>query len=340
MRKIIYGIFLLIAFSGNAQLGLSQAEYFWDADPGEGMATALVPADGNYNAAVEAIFQSGIAFPTATGNHVFNIRFKDSQNAWGAVFKNVIAVEPTAITTSISLSQAEYFWDVDPGEGAGIPIIAFDGNFNAALETVLQSGNGFPASVGNHLFSIRFKDSESAWGTVFSNVIYVEPTSVTIPTTLTQAEYFWDIDPGEGLGTPVAAFDGDFNAAFENILQTNVGIAQPMGLHVLYLRAKDSQNAWGSPFGNVIYIETTLGTPIFSTSRLTFYPNPVKDILHLKGNQQMDTVQVYNLTGQEVMSETIRATEASVDVSGLPTGSYYVRVNAKDGVKTIKIIRD
>ncbi|MGC4040656.1 MAG: T9SS type A sorting domain-containing protein [Flavobacterium sp.] len=340
MKKVIYGIFLLVAFSGNAQLTLTQAEYFWDNDPGEGLATALVAADGNFNAAAEAVLQSGVGFPAAVGSHIFNVRFKDSQNGWGTVFKNVINIEPTATTTSITLVQAEYFWDTDLGEGNGLPIVAFDGNFNAALESVFQSGVGFPTVTGNHVFNIRFKDSQNVWGNVFSNVIYIEPTATPSPMTLMQAEYFWDTDPGEGNATPIAAFDGNFNAAFETILQTGVGIAQPMGFHVFCIRAKDFQQVWGPALKNVIYIETTLGTDEFSQSELMAYPNPVKGVVYLKCAEELSEVTLFNLAGQQVLSQKPNAMQAAIDLSGLQAGSYLVKVNSAARFKTIKIIKE
>ena len=35
--------------------------------------------------------------------------------------------------------------------------------------------------------------------------------------TIVVAEYFWNDDPGEGLGTPILAMDGDYNKPFENL---------------------------------------------------------------------------------------------------------------------------
>ena len=133
---------------------------------------------------------------------------------------SLLAVMTMSISSAqlSSLSQAEYFWDADPGEGNGTTITAVDGSFNSVFEKIAVSGLNAP-SVGLHKFSVRVKDNQGVWGPVFTNVIIVESTTTPNPVTLTQAEYFWDTDPGEGSATPLLSFDGNFNSAFEKFLR-------------------------------------------------------------------------------------------------------------------------
>ena len=76
-----------------------------------------------------------------------------------------------------------------------------------------------------------------------------------------------------------------------------------------------------------------------TSKELKVYPNPVHDHVNLSFEQEMTTVAVYNLLGQEVITQSINATETSIDVSELPQGTYLVKVNSRDAVKTIKIIK-
>ena len=73
----------------------------------------------------------------------------------------------------VALSQAEYFWDTDPGVGLGVAVTAVDGSFNSAFEQMASNGIAAP-SVGMHKFSIRVKDNTGVWGTVFTTIIKVE----------------------------------------------------------------------------------------------------------------------------------------------------------------------
>lgn len=236
----------------------------------------------------------------------------------------------------MTLSQAEYFWDTDPGVGLATPVQATDGNFNSAFEQLSRSGIVLP-SVGLHKFGIRVKDSTGQWGPVFMNVIEVQQGG-SVVMAIAQAEYFWDTDPGVGLGTPVLATDGNFNSAFEQLTRT--GIALPsLGLHVFNIRVKDNTGQWGPVFRNVVSVQTTLDNTEFELRNVVVYPNPVKDILNISFESTISSVVIYNLLGQEVITKSPNTNEASIDVSNLVSGSYLVRVNADGAVKTLKVIK-
>jgi hypothetical protein len=236
----------------------------------------------------------------------------------------------------MTLTQAEYFWDTDPGVGLATPVLATDGNFNSAFEQLSRTGIVLP-SVGLHKFGIRVKDSTGQWGPVFMNIIEVQQGGSAIMA-IAQAEYFWDTDPGLGLGTPVLATDGNFNSAFEQLTRT--GIALPaVGLHVFNIRVKDNTGQWGPVFRNVVSVQTTLGTADFDLKNVVVYPNPVKDILNISFDTTIASVAIYNLLGQEVIVKSPNANETSIDVSDLVSGTYLVKVYAENAVRTLKVIK-
>ncbi|MDM1555989.1 T9SS type A sorting domain-containing protein [Chryseobacterium indologenes] len=236
-----------------AQVFVSQAEYFWDMDPGTGNGTPVLAVDGSFNSVFEQLIKTDIATP-GNGLHKFSVRIKDNTGVWGPVFTNVIDVQQPVTSNVISLSQAEYFWDTDPGNGNGTPVLAADGSFNSVFEQLIKTDIVTPGN-GLHKFSIRIKDNTGVWGPAFSNVIDVQQPVTSNVISLSQAEYFWDTDPGEGNGTPVLAADGNFNSTYEQLTKT--GIALPSnGLHVFNMRIKDNTGVWGPPFKNVINVET------------------------------------------------------------------------------------
>ena len=85
--------------------------------------------------------------------------------------------------------------------------------------------------------------------------------------------------------------------------------------------------------------DASLATDSFDNSNFTFYPNPVKDVLNLSYSENITKVQVINLLGQEVRTNSMDATQAQVDMSNLPSGTYLVKVTANNKVKTIKVIK-
>src|SRR5690554_1245064 len=88
-----------------------------------------------------------------------------------------------------------------------------------------------------------------------------------------------------------------------------------------------------------IYVEVTLSTDRFDEASFRAYPNPVRDILNISYSKDISEVAVINMLGQVVISEQVSATDAKVDMSGLPTGNYLVKVMVDGAVKTIKVVK-
>lgn len=175
-KKIFIGIFSLFVFLSQAQVKVNNAEYFWDTDPGEGNATALTAIDGNFDNVIEDILQNNIAIPASVGFHVLNVRIKDTQGVWGSIFKNVVHTGTPSITGAVNLSNAEYFWDADPGEGNATVLTAVDGSFDNAVENILQNNIQIAQPMGFHIFNVRVKDNQGVWGPAFKNAVYIEST--------------------------------------------------------------------------------------------------------------------------------------------------------------------
>lgn len=246
--------------------GLTAAEYFWDTDPGPGNGTAVAAVDGSFGDALEAILLETSTLP-AVGPHTLGIRVRDVNNNWGPLFTIVVVVDPSILEApQIQVTQAEYFWDSDPGAGNGTPMLAFDGDFNSALEIVLAETAALP-SIEPHTLGIRARDANNAWGPVFSTVIVVEPSLQSVPEILvTLAEFFWDSDPGAGNGTPMVAFDGNFNDAMEQVM-VETGALPSVGAHVLGMRARDANLNWGPVFR--VVVDVLPGAVSFPQIRIT-----------------------------------------------------------------------
>jgi hypothetical protein len=265
MFRIISFLLLFLPSMAWAQFqSVTQAEYFWGTDPGQGMGTAMTAVDGNFNQAIETAMMQSSSFP-AVGTHKFSVRMRDAANAWGPVFSTIIVIDnPTTSQREIKVTAAEYFWDTDPGQGSGTAMVAFDGNFNQAIEQAnMQTAIGL--STGNHKLNIRVRDADNAWSPVFSVVVQIdEPTTALREIKVTAAEYFWDTDPGQGSGTAMIAFDGNFNQAIEQAtMQTAIGLS--VGNHILNYRMRDAENAWSPLFRVVVNINepTTAQRQIF-----------------------------------------------------------------------------
>lgn len=88
-----------------------------------------------------------------------------------------------------------------------------------------------------------------------------------------------------------------------------------------------------------VTVDEVLNRNEFVLQGINFYPNPVKDNLIVSYSQPINAVTVFNLLGQAVVEQPAATDTVSVDMSGLSSGSYIIRVVAADKTQTIKIIK-
>lgn len=69
----------------------------------------------------------------------------------------------------------------------------------------------------------------------------------------------------------------------------------------------------------------------------TIYPNPVGDVLYIQSENDIQEVQIYNLTGELVLRNTTGDTELAVD--GLNAGMYLLRANTDSNRATLLFIK-
>ena len=331
MKRVIYcfmiGIMGLI--SQAQQNRITQAEYFWDTDPGEGSATAITAADGNFDEVLETVLQNTATIPATAGFHTFGIRLKDNTGVWGPVFRNVVHTGNPNVANYATVAEAEYFWDTDPGEGNGTALNAEDGNFNSVLESVMQNTTSLPADTGLHKFGFRIKDNSGVWGPAFINIVHTGTPATISYQTLEEAEYFWDTDPGEGNGIPLPAADGSFNNVIENILKSDINIVNPLGFHRINVRVKDNQGVWGPVFVNVIYNENVLSVDPHNTAEnYYFIPNPATSVIRF--NKDIQSVVVVDLNGRQITASVSNSNE--VNIEGLAIGTYILKVTTPEGL--------
>jgi hypothetical protein len=92
-------------------------------------------------------------------------------------------------------------------------------------------------------------------------------------------------------------------------------------------------------FVDNVTFETNLSNDGFIKDSFTAYPNPVKDILNVSFEQNISNVSVYNLLGQQVLFMNVNTNKGQVNMSNLASGTYLVKVNTENAVKTIKVIK-
>ena len=82
-----------------------------------------------------------------------------------------------------------------------------------------------------------------------------------------------------------------------------------------------------------------LGVEQVSIEDFGIYPNPMQDVLHIKTEQEISSVKVYNLLGQEVLQKNFSGFSEvyTLDVSRLGHGHYIAVIETDKGVFSKKI---
>ncbi|WP_445715633.1 T9SS type A sorting domain-containing protein [Flavobacterium sp.] len=89
---------------------------------------------------------------------------------------------------------------------------------------------------------------------------------------------------------------------------------------------------------NSLYTNNTLSSSDFNQNNLkvAMYPNPVNDILNIDIENEIKSVEIYNIQGQRV----IQSNSKQIETSSLNSGIYMVRIeDTNGGIATQKLIK-
>ncbi|WP_345123998.1 T9SS type A sorting domain-containing protein [Hymenobacter antarcticus] len=227
------------ATSTAAAPGLAGAEYFIDTDPGYGAGTVIAITGGGTNAA-------GVAFTASLGSvapgfHSLSVRSRDANGGWSQTYRQIFYVEPVATNAPpANLAAVEYFVDIDPGYGLGSSAAITGGGTNAT-GVAFSVGLGSLA-VGFHTLYYRVRDVAGKYSQTQNRAFYVDdPTVAAIPN-LNKAEYYFDTDPGYGLGANVPIPTPATNLTNLNLLADASALTD--GQHRLFVRVRDASGRW------------------------------------------------------------------------------------------------
>ena len=144
--------------------------------------------------------------------------------------------------------------------------------------------------------------------------------------------------------------DGQWNSLDIEISEFSVGIlnggivADRSVLSQLIMQASGASAALFDEiyFDNVYFHKnTTLSNDSFSQAEFRAYPNPTQDVWNIRTSENIQKVEVYNITGRLVKEVNVNASEASINASELSSGIYLAKIsNEFDQTRTIKLIKE
>lgn len=94
------------------------------------------------------------------------------------------------------------------------------------------------------------------------------------------------------------------------------------------------------PYGDfAINLASVMGTSENTMVDFNYNPNPVVDRLNFSSKNNIDSIQLYTISGQHVLTQKIGAAHGSVNLSHLPTGMYLAEIISGGEKTTAKILK-
>lgn len=72
---------------------------------------------------------------------------------------------------------------------------------------------------------------------------------------------------------------------------------------------------------------------------LTYYPNPVKNEIHLSAKTMLESISIHNILGQQVYSEKGSETRRTIELSFLDAGLYVITVSSEGTTESFKVVK-
>jgi hypothetical protein len=72
---------------------------------------------------------------------------------------------------------------------------------------------------------------------------------------------------------------------------------------------------------------------------ITVYPNPVQDILKIQADNQLKTVEIFNIFGQHILTQPVNSSTTVINVSDFSSGVYTLKLTGDSGFTTAKFVK-
>ena len=130
--------------------------------------------------------------------------------------------------------------------------------------------------------------------------------------------------------------ESELSVSLDSHLMMLTRLSSREGEAVLVLRATSDGQTIDFEI-NVVMHYVDDGVDENEMEMISVYPNPTQDVIYIGANNDLSVqrVEVFNVTGQKVMSST----ESVINVSELGAGMYIVRVTTDDRIVIRSVVK-
>ncbi len=115
----------------------------------------------------------------------------------------------------------------------------------------------------------------------------------------------------------------------------------------IYLSSRSMFQVWSLPTENNVGITPASKTILVNQSSVEenevvanetrVYPNPAEDVVYVDATEEIDNIAIFNVAGAAVNAEvSINGNSATIQVAGLTSGVYFVKINDSTAVTVLK----
>ena len=128
----------------------------------------------------------------------------------------------------------------------------------------------------------------------------------------------------------------------EGVLSKTSGDAQCMvpASGTYRVEVTDLQSQCKTQSAGTVTLSQVTGLPETLAARPTFYPNPVRDILHVDLPLSGGTVEICDMAGNRLLIWQKPSGSQELPVGDLPAGTYLLRIVTADGVQAGKFVKE
>ena len=98
---------------------------------------------------------------------------------------------------------------------------------------------------------------------------------------------------------------------------------------------RDNEDALGS----VVLSAPALSVDDNNLVEVSTFPNPAVNNWNVRANENIQSVVIFNILGQQVMEVRPDRTQAVIDIASLQSGQYVARVTTAAGTQTVKLVK-
>lgn len=145
-----------------------------------------------------------------------------------------------------------------------------------------------------------------------------------------------------GTSDEIISVDGEFPKNIEEndkfIIGESVTPEETGDWVVLFKMGGSQPEATHAYLTDVVVDSDVTSVNVLDNAKMKVYPTLAENYIYVAGISQLANINVYNLTGSFVMSETVSNTQR-IDVSSLSTGMYFIQVSEGENISSFKFYK-